>query len=117
MRCPSGQAKTYSRASLLPAARDPISQAHGFIVPFPVNRDLKGIAQLLLLSPGDIPLLPFSKWLVGTRVSLPLGCSVGFVFDSSVTTPSCPPTSQDEYEDHPGVVGKRQEVQRAGPHL
>lgn len=73
MRCPSGQARTYSGASLLPAARDPISQAHGFVVPFPVNRDLKGIAQLLLLSPGDIPLLPFSKWLVGTECHFPLG--------------------------------------------
>lgn len=106
-----------SRTSLLSAARDPINQAHGFAAPFPVNRDLKGIAQLLLLSLGDIPLLPFSKWLVGASVSLPLGCSVGFMFDSSVTTPAYPPTSQDECEDHPGVVGKRQEVQRAGPHL
>lgn len=55
--------------------------------PFLVNKDLRGIAQLLLLSLGGIPLPPFSKWLVGTGVSLPLGCSVGFMFDSSVTTP------------------------------
>lgn len=62
--------------SPLPMAQS--TQAHGFAVPFLVNRDRRDIAQLLLLLLGDIPLMPFSKWLVGTSVPLPRGSSVGW---------------------------------------
>lgn len=81
----------------LPVTSAQSSRLTASLPPSLVDTDLGGIAPALLLSLREVPgLPPFPKWLVGSSVSLPLGCSVGLIVDSSVTTSVSPPASQGE---------------------
>lgn len=80
----------------LPVTSAQSSRLTASLPPSLVDTDLGGIAPALLLSLREVPRLPFPKWLVDSSVSLPLGCSVGLIVDSSVTTSVSPPASQGE---------------------
>lgn len=80
----------------LPMTSAQSSRLTASLPPSLVDMDLRGVAPALLLSLREVPELPFPKWFVDSSVSVPLGCSVGLIVDSSVTTSVSPPASQSE---------------------